>query len=69
MSKSLGNYIGIDEAPGEIFGKVMSLSDDLMWRYFDLLSFRSNADLAGLRERVEAGENPRDVKFELAANW
>ena len=65
MSKSLGNYIGINEPAGEIFGKVMSISDDLMWRYFELLSFRSNADIAALRERVAAGENPRDVKFEL----
>jgi tyrosyl-tRNA synthetase len=66
MSKSLGNYIGIDEPPGEIFGKVMSLSDDMMWRYFDLLSFRSNADLEALRQRVSTGDNPRDIKFELA---
>ncbi len=66
MSKSLDNYIGIDEAPGEIFGKVMSISDDLMWRYFDLLSFRSNAELAAFRQRVDDGENPRDIKFELA---
>ena len=65
MSKSLGNYIGIDESPDQIFGKIMSISDDLMWRYFELLSFRSNADLDALRERVTAGENPRDVKFEL----
>lgn len=65
MSKSLGNYIGIDEAPDEIFGKIMSISDDLMWRYFELLSFRSNAELDALRQRMEAGENPRDIKFEL----
>ena len=66
MGKSLGNYIGISEAPGEIFGKLMSVSDELMWRYFDLLSFRSNADLDALRAAVEGGRNPRDVKVELA---
>jgi tyrosyl-tRNA synthetase len=65
MSKSLGNYIGITEAPDEMFGKLMSISDELMWRYFDLLSFRSNADLERLRQAVAAGRNPRDVKFEL----
>lgn len=66
MSKSLGNYIGIAEAPREIFGKVMSISDDLMWRYYDLLSFRSAAEIAALRRDVEAGRNPRDVKVLLA---
>ena len=66
MSKSLGNYIGIDEAPGEIFGKLMSISDVLMWRYFELLSFRSSGDIAALRRAVEDGRNPRDVKVELA---
>jgi len=66
MSKSLGNYVGIAEPPDEMFGKVMSISDTLMWRYFDLLSFRSNAEIAALRKEVEAGRNPRDVKFELA---
>lgn len=66
MSKSLGNYIGIKEAPGEMFGKIMSIGDDLMWRYFELLSFRSNQELAALRKSVEEGVNPRDVKFELA---
>jgi len=66
MSKSLGNYIGITEAPDEMFGKLMSISDDLMWRYFDLLSFRPNADLDHLRKEVASGRNPRDVKFELA---
>ncbi|WP_154223134.1 tyrosine--tRNA ligase [Marinicella rhabdoformis] len=66
MSKSLGNYIGIDEAPQEMFGKIMSISDDLMWRYFDLLSFKSNEHLAQLKAEVEAGKNPRDAKFELA---
>ena len=66
MSKSLGNYIGIDEAPKEMFGKIMSISDDLMWRYFDLLSFKSNNHLDKLKAEVENGKNPRDVKFELA---
>jgi tyrosyl-tRNA synthetase len=66
MSKSLGNYIGIAEAPQEIFGKVMSVSDDLMWRYFDLLSFRSSAEIAGLKRDVAAGANPRDAKILLA---
>jgi tyrosyl-tRNA synthetase len=65
MSKSLGNYVGITEAPDEMFGKLMSISDDLMWRYFDLLSFRSNEDIAQLKAGVEAGRNPRDVKFLL----
>jgi len=67
MSKSLGNYIGITDAPDDMFGKLMSISDELMWRYFDLLSFRSNAELAKLRAEVDGGRNPRDVKFELAA--
>ena len=66
MSKSLGNYVGITEPPGEMFGKLMSISDDLMWRYFEVLSFRSLDDIEGLRARVEDGMNPRDVKFELA---
>jgi len=65
MSKSLGNYIGIVEPPDEMFGKLMSISDELMWRYFDLLSFRSNEDLAALRQSVADGRNPRDVKFQL----
>ena len=65
MSKSLGNYVAINEAPDTMFGKIMSISDDLMWRYFDLLSFRPLFELAGLRAQVEAGRNPRDVKFEL----
>ena len=65
MSKSLGNYIGIAESPGEMFGKIMSISDDLMWRYFELLSFRSLEDIAGLRKAVAGGRNPRDAKFEL----
>ncbi len=65
MSKSLGNYIGIDETPREIFGKVMSVSDALMWRYFDLLSFRSDDEIAALKASVAAGRNPRDVKVVL----
>jgi tyrosyl-tRNA synthetase len=65
MSKSLGNYIGITEPAEQMFGKLMSISDDLMWKYFDLLSFRSNADLAHLRQQCAEGRNPRDVKFEL----
>jgi tyrosyl-tRNA synthetase len=65
MSKSLGNYIGITEAPDQMFGKLMSISDDLMWRYFDLLSFRPNAEIARLKDAVAGGRNPRDVKFEL----
>jgi tyrosyl-tRNA synthetase len=66
MSKSLGNYIGITDAPGEMFGKIMSISDDLMWRYFDLLSFRGLSDIEALHKRVDDGLNPRDAKFELA---
>src|SRR6202045_3804387 len=66
MSKSLGNYIGVAEAPEAMFGKVMSISDTLMWRYFELLSFRPLADIAALRRATEEGRNPRDVKFELA---
>lgn len=66
MSKSLGNYIGINEPPREIFGKVMSVSDDLMWRYFDLLSFIDAAEIAHLKNEVLAGRNPRDIKVMLA---
>jgi tyrosyl-tRNA synthetase len=66
MSKSLGNYIGIAEDPQTIFGKVMSISDTLMWRYFELLSFRPLGDIAALRRSVDEGRNPRDIKFELA---
>ncbi|MEZ5459153.1 MAG: tyrosine--tRNA ligase, partial [Steroidobacteraceae bacterium] len=66
MSKSLGNYVGIAEAPDVQFGKLMSISDELMWRYFELLSFRPLADIERLRADVAAGRNPRDVKFELA---
>ena len=65
MSKSLGNYVGITEPPGEMFGKLMSISDDLMWRYFEVLSFRSLDDIQNLRKRVGDGMNPRDAKFEL----
>ena len=66
MSKSLGNYIGIDEPAGEIFGKLMSVSDDLMWRYYELLSLRTSTELDGLRDQAEQGRNPRDIKLELA---
>jgi len=66
MSKSLGNYIGISEAPKEIFGKTMSVSDILMWRYYDLLSFRSSTEIEALKRDVEGGRNPRDVKVMLA---
>ncbi len=67
MSKSLGNYIAIDEPAAEMFGKLMSISDDLMWRYFELLSFRPVGEIEALRRQVEEGANPRDIKFELAA--
>jgi tyrosyl-tRNA synthetase len=66
MSKSLGNYIAIADAPEMIFGKLMSISDELMWRYFELLSFRPLAEIAQLKGRVDGGGNPRDVKIELA---
>ena len=65
MSKSLGNYVGISESPREIFGKLMSVSDDLMWRYFDLLSFRPNAEIARFKQDVAEGRNPRDLKILL----
>ncbi len=65
MSKSLHNYVGITEAPDDMFGKLMSISDDMMWRYFDLLSFRGNDELAALKQRVADGANPRDIKFLL----
>ncbi len=65
MSKSLGNYVGINEPADVQFGKLMSISDDLMWRYFELLSFRPLAEVAALRKSVAEGRNPRDVKFEL----
>ena len=65
MSKSLNNYIGISEPADEMFGKIMSISDDLMWRYFEVLSFRSLEDIAQLKTAVADGMNPRDAKFEL----
>jgi tyrosyl-tRNA synthetase len=66
MSKSLGNYIGISDAPDEMFGKVMSISDDLMWRYYELLSFESLETIAELKSTVDAGANPRNIKVKLA---
>jgi tyrosyl-tRNA synthetase len=66
MSKSLGNYVGIQDPPETMFGKLMSISDTLMWRYFELLSFRPLAEIAALRKGMEEGRNPRDIKFELA---
>lgn len=66
MSKSLGNYIGVTEAPSEMFGKIMSISDELMWDWYNLLSFRPLAEIAQLKADVEAGKNPRDVKILLA---
>lgn len=66
MSKSLGNYIGIEEMPSEIFGKLMSVSDDLMWRYINLLSFKSMGEIEDLKNKVKDGLNPRDVKIEFA---
>jgi tyrosyl-tRNA synthetase len=66
MSKSLNNYVGITESPNEIFGKLMSVSDQLMWRYLELLSFESLQTIRTWREEVEAGRNPRDIKVKLA---
>lgn len=66
MSKSKGNYIGISEKPTEIFGKMMSISDELMWRYFELLSFRPMSQIEALKAEVQSGRNPRDVKVDLA---
>lgn len=66
MSKSLNNYIGIDDAPNDMFGKIMSISDDLMWRYFELLSFRPMQEIEQFQQDIEAGANPRDIKFLLA---
>ena len=66
MSKSLGNYIGINDTPSDIFGKIMSISDVLMWRYYDLLSGLSIEQIAAQKQRVEQGTNPRDIKIELA---
>jgi len=65
MSKSLGNYIGITDAPNDMFGKLMSVSDELMWRYFELLSFRPLADIEGFQKQIAEGANPRDIKFLL----
>jgi tyrosyl-tRNA synthetase len=65
MSKSLGNYIAINDAPEEMFGKLMSISDDLMWRYFELLSFRPMSEIAGFKREISEGKNPRDIKFLL----
>ena len=67
MSKSLDNYIGIEDAPNDMFGKIMSISDDLMWRYFELLSFRPMSEVEQFQHDVAAGANPRDIKFLLAA--
>ena len=66
MSKSLNNYIGIEDVPNDMFGKLMSVSDELMWRYFELLSFRSLGEIASFKQEVAEGLNPRDVKFLLA---
>ncbi|HID49777.1 MAG TPA: tyrosine--tRNA ligase, partial [Chromatiales bacterium] len=66
MSKSLNNYIGISETPDEMFGKIMSISDGLMWRYFELLSFRPLSEIEAFRQDIASGKNPRDVKFLLA---
>jgi tyrosyl-tRNA synthetase len=66
MSKSLKNYIGVNDSPNDMFGKLMSISDDLMWRYFELLSFRPMLEVDGFRQDIEKGKNPRDVKFLLA---
>jgi tyrosyl-tRNA synthetase len=65
MSKSLNNYIGISEVPDEMFGKLMSISDDLMWRYFELLSFRPMSEIEGFKQEMAEGKNPRDIKFLL----
>jgi len=66
MSKSLGNYVGIDEVPEEMFGKIMSISDELMWRWFDLLSFKSSKEIQLLQAEQADGMNPRDIKISLA---
>ena len=66
MSKSLDNYVGIDESPNEMFGKIMSISDELMWRWFDLLSFKSSDEIKYLKSEQAKGKNPRDIKIELA---
>ncbi len=67
MSKSMGNYVGITDSPDDMFGKIMSISDELMWRYFELLSFSSVSEIDSFKQRVDSGENPRDIKFLLAA--
>jgi tyrosyl-tRNA synthetase len=66
MSKSLGNYIGINESANEIFGKLMSISDELMWRYYEVLSFLSITEITQLKKSVTQGTNPRDIKIKLA---
>ena len=66
MSKSLGNYVALEDSPDDMFGKIMSISDDLMWRYFSLLSFKSSEEISNLKEEVKEGANPRDIKFLLA---
>ncbi|MFN3581485.1 MAG: tyrosine--tRNA ligase [Pseudomonas sp.] len=66
MSKSLGNYVGINDAPGEMYNKIVSMPDSLMWRYFELLSFRSMEEINALRADMDAGANPRDIKIKLA---
>ena len=66
MSKSLGNYVALEDSPDEMFGKIMSISDELMWRYFSLLSFKSSEEISNLKKEVKEGVNPRDVKFLLA---
>lgn len=66
MSKSLGNYIGITDSPTDMFGKIMSISDDLMWRYYDLLSFKPSEQIQALQDQVKQGANPRDIKIALA---
>ena len=66
MSKSLGNYVGIQEAPGVMYNKLVSIPDSLMWRYFELLSFRSMAEIEQFKRDVEQGANPRDIKIKLA---
>jgi tyrosyl-tRNA synthetase len=66
MSKSLDNYIGIEDAPNDMFGKIMSINDDLMWRYFELLSFRPMSEIENFQQQVSEGANPRDIKFLLA---
>ncbi len=66
MSKSLGNYVALEDSPDDMFGKIMSITDDLMWRYFSLLSFRSSEEISNLKEEIKQGANPRDIKFLLA---